>query len=328
MRPLLKPDEPPELRPRLSIRPFRRRKTQPRPGAHIGQGKDKDPWGLWRGPLIGTFGAYCAYCEIPVEIACQVEHKVPKNIHQGNPNLDANWSNLLPACGPCNRAKHESPPQDKRDEYLWPDESEIWFSPIADQSSFAYALVSVGARRITYDKDNVKQTEGLGEKNVVIVKPGGVAAEKAKKTIGLCKLNGTIDTKNKPQAQWMHTVSANYSDRRVEYRTAAWTEAVNAAARLKTIYDECPDKQNDGHMALRSDMEHLVTCSAVATGFWSVWLTVFHNETLGWGAGTLSEADRTALLHRLFVVAPPHLRNTELCFPGTNEERTYPNVPI
>jgi len=57
----------------------------------------------WRMDLINRIGAYCAYCNMPINHTPQVEHVVPKNPRIGQPvgNWIA-WDNMLLACVACN----------------------------------------------------------------------------------------------------------------------------------------------------------------------------------------------------------------------------------
>jgi hypothetical protein len=64
----------------------------------------------WRKALIDRIGTYCAYCNMPIKHALQVEHVVPKNPPAGYTVGDPlAWSNMLLACGPCNNAKGNTP---------------------------------------------------------------------------------------------------------------------------------------------------------------------------------------------------------------------------
>lgn len=60
------------------------------------------------GPLITTFGPYCAYCERRLVSNLQVEHLLPKN-SRGFPWLAATWTNFLIACPVCNAKKSTTP---------------------------------------------------------------------------------------------------------------------------------------------------------------------------------------------------------------------------
>lgn len=56
--------------------------------------------------LITATGAYCAYCESPVQQGMQVEHLIPKAIFT---TTSLSWDNFLPSCGPCNTKKGARP---------------------------------------------------------------------------------------------------------------------------------------------------------------------------------------------------------------------------
>lgn len=95
---------------------------------------DKGPWPVdingqritvndydhWRALLIERIGYYCAYCNMPLSHSLQVEHVVPKNPPPGYvPGDPLSWDNMLLACGPCNRAKWNTPIN--FDDYYFPD---------------------------------------------------------------------------------------------------------------------------------------------------------------------------------------------------------------
>src|SRR5690606_24842339 len=60
----------------------------------------------WRQDLIDRIGNFCSYCNMVLNDSPQVEHVAPKST---NPALALVWSNMLLACGPCNRAKSNLP---------------------------------------------------------------------------------------------------------------------------------------------------------------------------------------------------------------------------
>lgn len=64
----------------------------------------------WRQDLLDVIGNYCCYCNMVLNDSPQVEHVVPKNPRPGQPaGALLAWSNMLLACGPCNRAKDNNP---------------------------------------------------------------------------------------------------------------------------------------------------------------------------------------------------------------------------
>jgi len=60
-------------------------------------------YGNWRMDLIERIGAYCAYCNMPINHTINVEHFVPKSPMPGHPVGDRlAWENMLLACVACN----------------------------------------------------------------------------------------------------------------------------------------------------------------------------------------------------------------------------------
>jgi uncharacterized protein (TIGR02646 family) len=69
-----------------------------------------------RDDLEARLGAYCSYCELPLQHSPHVEHVQPKSCH---PELATRWENLLLACGHCNSCKGSE--DVALGDYLWPD---------------------------------------------------------------------------------------------------------------------------------------------------------------------------------------------------------------
>lgn len=67
--------------------------------------------------LIARIGAYCSYCEFPINHVPEVEHVESKN-SGGNPT---DWNNLLLACKYCNTRKKEHIKLGGRSNWIWPD---------------------------------------------------------------------------------------------------------------------------------------------------------------------------------------------------------------
>ncbi|HEX3934837.1 MAG TPA: HNH endonuclease signature motif containing protein [Puia sp.] len=97
---------------------------------------------LWRALLIKRIGYYCAYCNMPLSHSLQVEHVVPKDPPAGyTPGDPLAWGNMLLACGPCNRAKWNTP-IDFAD-YYFPEENNtlLAFEIAIDPANTDAALV-------------------------------------------------------------------------------------------------------------------------------------------------------------------------------------------
>lgn len=60
----------------------------------------------WRRHLIDRIGFYCSFCNMRLNDSPQVEHVTAQDL---DPSLELEWSNMLLACGPCNRSKSAIP---------------------------------------------------------------------------------------------------------------------------------------------------------------------------------------------------------------------------
>ncbi len=69
-----------------------------------GQARTVTAYANWRADLVARLGNYCNYCERPIYDSPQVEHVAAKSTH---PALKLEWTNMLLACGACNRAKSD-----------------------------------------------------------------------------------------------------------------------------------------------------------------------------------------------------------------------------
>lgn len=70
-----------------------------------------------RDPLIHRIGDYCSYCEVALHDQVDVEHVLPKSVHE---DLELEWSNFLLACGTCNSTKGSK--DIALDDHYWPDQ--------------------------------------------------------------------------------------------------------------------------------------------------------------------------------------------------------------
>jgi hypothetical protein len=112
--------------------------------------------------------------------------------------------------------------------------------------------------------------------------------KKIKDTILLMGLNDFTPGDNDPKA----------SDRRVFNRTTAWMRAERLAALLEGYYP--PAGTNQPTITL---LQEQIKETAIATGFWSIWMTVFKSHVF------VDNNTRNQLLRDLFV--NPNV------FPGT-----------
>jgi hypothetical protein len=95
------------------------------------------------------------------------------------------------------------------------------------------------------------------------------------------------------------------TDRRVQFRTRAWAFAGDAADRLQIVYTE-HGTNSYGDRNIRAVMERQIIATAVSTGFWSVWMTVFYNAVSNGSLTPIGE-NVNSLLYRLFVQGRPQL---------------------
>lgn len=72
--------------------------------------------------LEERIGAYCSYCEFPIQHVPEVDHKEAKS--KGGSELG--WHNLLLSCKYCNTRKHDVVCAGGKDSYIWPDEEDTF----------------------------------------------------------------------------------------------------------------------------------------------------------------------------------------------------------
>lgn len=134
----------------------------------------------WRQDLIDRIGNCCSYCNMNLNDSPQVEHVVPKALHK---DLELEWSNMLLACGPCNRAKSNH--NYDSDQHYQPDYHNTHLA-------FDYAVISHPTKPNTY---------------ACIVCPSEnehVNREKAERTIKLLKLDEVISNSRATDLRWKY----------------------------------------------------------------------------------------------------------------------------
>ena len=67
-------------------------------------------------------GAYCSFCELPINHVPEVEHKEAKA--RGGDEIS--WTNLLLSCKYCNTRKGAIVEKGDKQKYLWPDEDDTF----------------------------------------------------------------------------------------------------------------------------------------------------------------------------------------------------------
>lgn len=83
------------------------------------------------GPYLEKrIGAYCSYCEFPLDHVPEVEHKEAKA--RGGNVLE--WKNLLLSCKYCNTRKGTKVGAGDKGKYLWPDEDDTFHPFLYDKT--------------------------------------------------------------------------------------------------------------------------------------------------------------------------------------------------
>jgi hypothetical protein len=309
--------------------------------------------------LVSQFGLYCAYCEQPVTNDSAVEHKVPKSAKRGFPDFATQWRNVLLACQACNSAKSASPDKKEADDqnlgeeewYLATADLWVWPDRYKDESNPAYPPADDIYLWIQYDLSEksqlelfaaglVRNTWGAGRPDWVknkVKKIWVVPDEAVIKTLPAAKqvptrkrIRATISGLN---LNFYNFTDLKYNDRRVDNRYAAYLQATAALDQLHEIYQNSniPIGKNS-----RTESERVITIvkaireAAQATGFWSIWFTVFRTVLNAPAAGTpwyfATKDDRLELLTRTLVFYYPNERENDPTgsapvFPGTDVTR-------
>lgn len=79
--------------------------------------------------LEERLGAYCSFCEMPVNHVPEVEHKEAKA--KGGDEIA--WENLLLSCKYCNTRKGTVVTKGDKEKYLWPDEDDTFHAFVYDE---------------------------------------------------------------------------------------------------------------------------------------------------------------------------------------------------
>lgn len=105
--------------------------------------------------LISRIGAYCSYCEFPIEHVPEVEHKEAKST--GGSMLA--WENLLLSCKYCNCRKLTKVSQGEKENYLWPDEDDTFhaYSYVNGMPQINVSYLSKQEKRIQVRANNLFQ---------------------------------------------------------------------------------------------------------------------------------------------------------------------------
>lgn len=262
-------------------------------------------YGALRLNLIVRLGEYCSYCEVPLGVDLAVEHMVAKSLSL----KEVDWDNLLLACTNCNSRKGDKVNDANFNNYYWPS-IRATSAPLNTFDMLQYrkenrTLQSLIADGLLSSQDRAKNVQGSYDMVWVFVHPSyagnAQVASKIKQTIILTGLNSYMPADDNPKV----------SDRRVANRTIAWDRAVLSADTLFKYYQPYnaqygtagDDQQRNAVIAAAAAdrainlLKGQIKALVVATGFWSVWVTIFQDQTRTF----INDAVRKALICELFV---------------------------
>lgn len=270
-------------------------------------GSPDNEYGDYRGELLSHVGSYCSYCEVPLTLSVDVEHKVAKGAIATWDNL---WDNFLLACKSCNSAKGGKPNQGKGStritttyakDYVWPDG---WSWPGNNDAKVGAdpdpTITPTCSNFFTYQKKiDTTLDPGSTTARVWVYQNSTYSLNttlypRIQETIDLVKLNA------------FNVADPKISNQRVIRRTEAWDAATQAA----TIINAIPAGTTANAIYAIHDQ---VSDLARALGFWSVWMTVFKANSVP-----------TAVIAEILIQNPRRNNNwngTNIVFPGTDIAR-------
>ncbi|HEV2708192.1 MAG TPA: hypothetical protein VGV59_19915 [Pyrinomonadaceae bacterium] len=223
--------------------------------------------------LLATVGEYCSFCERALDDPIIIQDK---RSEQSVFSL-SDWNYLLLSCPDCYASAEQAylDKQNWKTRSLWPD-ADATFT-LDSRSPFQYILQTVNVVYVT----PLGERTTLSSEQQVIVKPGTASTSNAQATIDLFALNSiyydaTSNTMSIPVNDYQVV-----TDQRVRQRTNVWQLAQNAVTRLRNSRDNA---------LVYNLMCEQITATAMYSGFWSTWMTVF------WSA--FQDGD---LLTRLFI---------------------------
>lgn len=295
-----------------------------------GQTKLYKDYGNIRKDLISRIGEYCSYCETPLGANLAIEHMLSKVFSLN----EIDWNNSLLACTNCNSHKKDKTlSENDLNNYYWPSINYNYddakkgihyrfntFDMLEYKKENATLQSLIDSKLLTLPKNRQNKPYLQSAYDKVWVKMNPIYAGKReegliKATICLMGLNDYMPTSETPKA----------SDRRIENRTTAWTRAVLAADKLQTYYAS----YNTDYTAKAGDaaaQDAVITTAnhdlkirllkkqiqdlAVATGFWSIWVTLFKDTSRTF----INDPVRASLICELF--GPDRFAGT--CMPPIN----------
>lgn len=238
-------------------------------------------YGNLRIDLVSRLGEYCSYCEMPLGVNLAIEHMLSKSWSLN----DIDWNNSLLACTNCNSHKRDATTSESSlNNYYWPS-ADYATDPTNTYDMLAYvrgtrtlaSLVTDGLLVLPAARASKPYVSASYDAVWVTVHPtyaGTSAEQRIKNTIVMAGLNDLVPPDADPKV----------SDRRVASRTRAWDTAAAAATAIGGYVQGYPDPNaaaSDPKVVLLVEQARSL---AVATGFWSTWLTVFLDGSRPLGA--------------------------------------------
>lgn len=225
--------------------------------------------------LIESLGNYCSYCEMPLSDH-HIEHL--RYLAEWPEQLSfSQWNDLLLICNDC-RSHIRVPALNEAsaNAMLWPDR-DITFS--LANSPLKYELRSV--KYVVVD-----QGQRISEevKDLVFVLPnrdaGDLMYEKAYNTITHFQLNMQLEYYDEAAGELRVPLAVHQerADNRMFKRTAAWFDAQDTVKRLREL-ESLRDGTAGDPAVLRRMFTQQIAMTAWYSGNWSVWMTVFFQQT-------------------------------------------------
>lgn len=191
----------------------------------------------WRIDLIARLGNYCSFCEMTLNDSPQVEHVIAQDIDD---TKALEWTNLLLACGACNRSKSNKPCP-KTTHYL----------PTEHNTFLSFRLSKT---------TNPRQQDEPASFVIVNTQLQTHQQVKAQNTLDLCQLHSDSTAKGS---------ELRVTDLRWRYRL----EAINNAELWRKEWDDW------GYNNATRFIQLMLT-AAKAKGFWSAWFEIFKDVSI------------------------------------------------
>jgi uncharacterized protein (TIGR02646 family) len=195
-----------------------------------------------RGDLIDKIGEYCSYCETRLGSSLDVEHILPKSQFTDE---ETNWKNFCLACTNCNSIKKWAIERRWKDSW---QHLHLTTAKIAARSEFYWIDQDNTFRIVKYTKG------GIVKVNISLALEEQKLAQATIEMVGLDRIPNPD-----PKMQ----------DRRWINRREAWEKAERSLANL------CKCNTEESLEAMRDT----IVDQAVAQGFWSVWMTIFKDDS-------------------------------------------------